>query len=238
MRDVKKKQPLPLLFSEPQDHAQDDSDLFDMFDYLGIEREYFRKTFNFKTDSSNIFEQKLPTCVWLHDEQQTILCTNNHFLNHYRNSTKKHCYRRLMGKDNVCGCCQSRRAFRHNAPQHCHLCSRQKSAIDINTFHFPLTNRYGDRFILKSSLHIDYSAAMFEDIFIKEQEQRSYQDILVSCSACHRIKDSEDSWVRADTETLAHFSGRISHGICPECITLLYPNLFDSPDDTDKKLKS
>jgi len=143
-----------------------------------------------------------------------------------------------MGKDHVCGCCQSRKAFDRQIPQHCKLCNRKETGLDINTYHLPITNIHGDRFILKSSLHIDYPDAIFEDVLMKEQAKRSIQELLISCSACQRVKDKDDNWIQADADMLEHHSGRISHGICPECITLLYPRLFDPPDSEHKRRTS
>ena len=111
-------------------------------------------------------------------------------------------------------CCQSERALRVHEPQICKLCKRSKSGCEVNTFHWPITNRYGNTFMLKSSFHIDYSATIFEDVYMKEPIERSSHEILISCSACHRIKDRVGNWVRADTEILDRYIGRISHGIC------------------------
>ena len=237
MPDVDKKQPLSLLSPESQENPIHNSDLTDMLDYLGVEREYFRKTFSATTTFLPVAEQKHPAGIWLHDEQQTIVCANRHFLDQYGNCIKKRCYRRLMGKENICGCCRSLRAFSRHAPQHCNLCNRKNSGFDINTFHVPITNIYGERFILKSTFQIDYSDAVSEDVFMEGQGECSHHDILVSCSACHRIKDREDNWVRAKKDILEQYSGRISHGMCPKCITLLDPQFVDSLDRTDKKLR-
>ncbi len=235
MPDGNKKQPLSFLSSESQENPSVDADLTDMLDYLGVEREYLRKTFSATTASVVFAEQKHPTGIWLHDEQHTIVCANRPFLDQYGNCIKKRCYRKLMGKENICGCCQSLGAFRSHTPRQCNPCDRNKPGFDINTFHVPITNTYGDRFILKSIFHLADSAAINADPHIEEQEEYSCQEILISCSACHKIKDKKDNWVLADVNILERHRGRISHGICPECITLLYPYLFDLPDSTDKK---
>ncbi|MBE0585884.1 MAG: hypothetical protein IH612_19250 [Desulfofustis sp.] len=235
MPDADKKQPLPPMSPESKNNQANASDLADMLDYLGVERESFRKAFSATAASVLIAKQKPPTGIWLHDEQHTIVCANRQFLDQHGNCIKKRCYRKLMGKESVCRCCQSLAAFRSHAPQQCNPCNKKKPGFDINTFHLPITNTYGDRFILKSTFDLADSAAVHADRPMNEWGEWRSHHILISCSACHKIKDKEDNWVCADVKIIEHFRGRISHGICPACITVLYPYLFDSPDSTDKK---
>jgi len=234
MQKKKRKKQLPTQDSGAHKDRAKSPGLLEMLDFLDIKKSSFQKTFGVRAESLDILETELPICFWAHDECHTIVYANRLFLERHGNYLKKTCYRSIMGEEKVCNCCQSERALRVHEPQICKLCKRSKSGCEVNTFHWPITNRYGNTFMLKSSFHIDYSATIFEDVYMKEPIERSSHEILISCSACHRIKDREGNWVRADTEILDRYSGRISHGICPECVTLLYPHLRDSLDYTDK----
>lgn len=61
------------------------------------------------------------------------------------------------------------------------------------------------------------------------------KDVLVLCSSCKKIKISKSLWVDVDDSFEHGFLEKISHGICPDCIKLLYPDeaeeFSDSLDD-------
>ena len=140
-----------------------------------------------------------------------------------------------MGRQDVCSCCLSKEAFACNKSQSCKFCKRCKSGLDINIFHWPMTSRQGDRFILKSSFYVDDSSGMLKDVLDRELDERAYPRLLISCSACGKIRDRDNNWIRVDKYILDHFRGRTSHGICPECIKILYPGLNMSSVDKDQK---
>lgn len=47
--------------------------------------------------------------------------------------------------------------------------------------------------------------------------------IVVVCSACHRVRDSQGRWRKVEPYFLNLERGLCSHGLCPECAVLLYP---------------
>ena len=220
-----------------QEAAKDDSGLIEMFDYLGIEWKFLQEGSRSTGPSAGACKWLHPRSLWFHDERQIIVSINRHFLDHYGDCRWKYCHLALMGKNSICGCCKTRSAFSNKALQHCNLCTRKQSCSDINIFHIPVTNIHGDRFILKSSFEVDYSASIFTDAKEEEQDETSLKELLICCSTCQRVKDTENNWIMADTEILEHYSGRVSHGICPECITLLYPYLGDLTSRDDNKNK-
>jgi len=223
MRKKKRHQP----FSEGSsgDRKETVSDLITMMDSLGIGREFIHSTFGFKPEVFSLLETDLPIYLWVHDENRKIVYGNSRFLDKYGNCIAKSCYKKIMGKQDVCSCCLSMEVIHCNKSQSCKFCKRCKSGLDNNIFHWPMTNKQGDRFILKSSFYVADSSEVLKGVFDKEQDERAYPRLLVSCSACRRIRDSENNWIRVDKYILDHFHGRTSHGICPECIKLLYPGL-------------
>jgi len=49
--------------------------------------------------------------------------------------------------------------------------------------------------------------------------------ILPICSRCHKIKDEQGKWERLETYIQDHSDANFSHGVCPECRKILYPDL-------------
>lgn len=51
------------------------------------------------------------------------------------------------------------------------------------------------------------------------------KSIWTICSNCKSIKTEDKSWFAVDESLYNLFDADISHGICPKCISLLYPDL-------------
>jgi CheY-like chemotaxis protein len=50
---------------------------------------------------------------------------------------------------------------------------------------------------------------------------------LVICSSCKRVRDEEENWHDLDAYIRTHTKTEFSHGICPDCIEILYPDILD-----------
>ena len=48
-------------------------------------------------------------------------------------------------------------------------------------------------------------------------------DLIVVCSACKRLRISPYTWIKIDVP----LANLITHGLCPECIRKLYPEMAD-----------
>ncbi len=53
------------------------------------------------------------------------------------------------------------------------------------------------------------------------------KEVLKICAECKKFKMGDREWVKVDENFLKVVSEDISHGICPECIRKLYPELAD-----------
>lgn len=51
------------------------------------------------------------------------------------------------------------------------------------------------------------------------------KEFLPICSECKKIRDEEGEWHQLETYISNHCDTRFSHGICPSCVTILYPEL-------------
>lgn len=57
-------------------------------------------------------------------------------------------------------------------------------------------------------------------------EIRTLRAILPICSNCKKIRDDEGYWQEVESYISAHSETIFSHGLCPECVKKLYPELY------------
>lgn len=65
-------------------------------------------------------------------------------------------------------------------------------------------------------------------------EVRQLRGIVPICSRCKKIRDDEGYWLQVDQYFSMHSDIEFSHGLCPECLHELYPNLVDEKDQKKK----
>jgi hypothetical protein len=58
-------------------------------------------------------------------------------------------------------------------------------------------------------------------------EIKTLQGILPICSNCKRIRNDEGIWNRLESYITQHSEAEFTHGVCPDCIKELYPDLAD-----------
>lgn len=82
---------------------------------------------------------------------------------------------------------------------------------------------------------------VFVSISESEQEQRKLADhlqealshiktlsgMLPICASCKKIRNDKGYWESIEQYIRAHSDAEFSHGICPECVQKLYPELYD-----------
>jgi hypothetical protein len=56
-------------------------------------------------------------------------------------------------------------------------------------------------------------------------EVKTLSGMLPICSGCKKIRDDKGYWQQIEAYISAHSEADFSHGICPECIARLYPDL-------------
>lgn len=65
--------------------------------------------------------------------------------------------------------------------------------------------------------------------------------LLPICSSCKKIRDDKGYWNQIELYIRDHSDAELSHGICPDCVKKLYPNMklekYYSPIDTDDEKK-
>lgn len=58
---------------------------------------------------------------------------------------------------------------------------------------------------------------------------RVLRELLPVCASCRRIRDEADRWSDLETYLITRAGVRMTHGLCPECLPRLYPELVDTP---------
>ena len=56
---------------------------------------------------------------------------------------------------------------------------------------------------------------------------RTLQDILPICSFCKKIRNDQGYWDQVDAYVSKHMNAQFSHGICPSCMKIHYPEYCD-----------
>jgi hypothetical protein len=63
-------------------------------------------------------------------------------------------------------------------------------------------------------------------------EVKHLSGLLPICANCKKIRDDHGYWKRIESYITDHSEAQFSHGLCPECMTMLYPDYFEYPDTT------
>jgi hypothetical protein len=53
---------------------------------------------------------------------------------------------------------------------------------------------------------------------------KSLSGLLPICASCRRIRDKEGAWHNLEAYVRNHSEADFSHGICPDCRRVLYPD--------------
>jgi hypothetical protein len=56
---------------------------------------------------------------------------------------------------------------------------------------------------------------------------KTLSGLLPICASCKRIRDDQGQWGQIESYVKLHSEADFSHGICPDCVTRLYPELKD-----------
>jgi len=56
---------------------------------------------------------------------------------------------------------------------------------------------------------------------------KTLNGLLPICSSCKKIRDDKGYWNEVETYVKEHSDAEFSHGICPECVKELYPDIYE-----------
>ena len=69
-----------------------------------------------------------------------------------------------------------------------------------------------------------------DELKILLDKVKKLSGMLPICANCKRIRDDEGYWQDVAVYIREHSEAEFSHGLCPNCIELLYPDLNEIPD--------
>jgi PAS domain S-box-containing protein len=69
-----------------------------------------------------------------------------------------------------------------------------------------------------------------EQVVEAEAEQTRLRGLLPICAHCKSIRDDRGYWHSVEAYMSEHTDAELSHGICPDCMKKLYPELQDAQD--------
>ncbi len=61
-------------------------------------------------------------------------------------------------------------------------------------------------------------------------EIRQLKGIIPICSSCKKIRDDRGFWHQVESYLQSHSDAAFSHGICPDCVKKLYPDLWNKKE--------
>ncbi len=64
-----------------------------------------------------------------------------------------------------------------------------------------------------------------------KDEVKTLRGIISICANCKKVRDDQGFWDNVETYIQTHSTALFSHGICPECLKTLYPDLLDECPD-------
>jgi K+-sensing histidine kinase KdpD len=91
---------------------------------------------------------------------------------------------------------------------------------------------------LLSFLIVGYATSKIRFLLVKERETtqalrdtldqiKILSGLIPICASCKKIRDDKGYWNQLETYIQEHTEAKFSHGICPECMKKLYPDLVD-----------
>jgi hypothetical protein len=63
------------------------------------------------------------------------------------------------------------------------------------------------------------------------------RSVIPICANCKRIRDDEEFWDHVENYFKKHLDIDFTHGICPDCIQKLYPDLYAKLPQSEKVVR-
>jgi hypothetical protein len=83
----------------------------------------------------------------------------------------------------------------------------------------------GNIFIIIGLITLNFQKVEF-DLRSAMEEIKTLRGIIPICASCKKIRDDQGIWNQIEAYIRAHSEAEFSHGICPECMEKLYPEIY------------
>jgi PAS domain S-box-containing protein len=102
-------------------------------------------------------------------------------------------------------------------------------SIRDGLFSGELIQSQGVTFFVTVMRDITEQKATIRDLRQALAEIRTLQGILPICANCKKIRDDSGYWTQVEHYVTEHTGAQFTHGMCPDCVRLLYPGLRTRP---------
>jgi PAS domain-containing protein len=83
--------------------------------------------------------------------------------------------------------------------------------------------------VLVTAAPFAFEAALYVLLILEDiTEVVTLRRILPICANCKKIRNDQDYWEQVENYLRKHTDLRFTHGICPECVKILYPEFQSS----------
>jgi PAS domain S-box-containing protein len=139
------------------------------------------------------------------------------------------------GSDKPCTCEQVKETGRPVTVEHRH-CAENGACRDMEIHCFPIFDDQG-KLVQVIEYCIDISerkqaTAEREKLILDLQKAlddvKTLQGLLPICAGCKKIRDDKGYWNTIESYLSEHTDAEFTHGLCPDCITRLYPDYANS----------
>ncbi len=109
----------------------------------------------------------------------------------------------------------------------------------INLLELPGVNGivYNGRDITQRKKNEEEREKLIKELRQALEEIKTLQGIVPICSKCKKIRNDTGFWEQVDVYVEKHSGAQFSHGLCPDCIHVMYPDLADKILKDCKKKK-
>lgn len=149
---------------------------------------------------------------------------------HPKQMIGRKCYEVVHNRDEPWPGCPHMECMKTGKPASAEVCD-PNLGLPLYVTCSPLRDRKGN---LVGTIHIARDISVMkkeqeerEELIAKLQQAMSQVRLLTGllpiCANCKKIRDEKGSWQQMEAYISGHSSAMFSHGICPDCARLLYP---------------
>jgi len=100
----------------------------------------------------------------------------------------------------------------------------------LHTFYVSVTPLYDDSGNIKgaTSVSVDITE-LIKSIGVPQAlaEKNGFSGILSLCTFCKDVRNDNGDWEKIEAYISHHSEAQVSHGLCPQCMELHYPDVYE-----------
>jgi PAS domain S-box-containing protein len=104
---------------------------------------------------------------------------------------------------------------------------RLEQLVCARTAELSETNRHLRQEILEREMAQKEKERLIKELQEASRKVKTLRGFLPICACCKKIRDDKGYWSQVETYLLEHAEVEFSHGLCPECQKLMYPDYCD-----------